>query len=243
MIHVERWFSWLQAERRAEHGSTLVLAAIVITCLSWPAELHAGHSRVDSESQPAWTLAAGPVTGGVSFDQDLANFRWDTRPAAQWGVHALLHRRRFAAGMRLWRARTTQSSGIPGESQAPNVNLTGVELLGSIRAFRYGGLELWGISHAGRLHLGYDPDQQTFDVGGIAEPIAVDYAPISEWEFGLGIELRKEFMSRVAVALQGERTTFALDTAHRRGNEIVQARDRFYSWNLRLQVSWLWRLS
>ncbi len=239
MIDVEKWLRRRQAQRHAG----ILLAAVAASCLLWPAESSAGHNRVNAASGVPWTVALGPVTGGLGFDQDLANFRWDTRPAAQWGVHASLYRGRFAAGTRLWRAQTTQASGIPDESQAPHVNLTGVELLGSVRAFQYAGLELWGNAHAGRLHLGYDPDSQTFDVAGLPDPITVEYAPISEWSFGYGVEVRKEFMSRVAFALQGERSSFALDTAHRRGNEIIQARERFYSWNLRLQISWLLRLS
>ena len=98
---------------------------------------------------------------------------------------------------------------------------------------------MWGLASVGRLHMSYEPDQLTFDVGGITEPITVDYTPISEWDFGYGLELRTVLMNQLAIALQAERSTFALDTAHRRGDEIVESRERFYSWSLRLQLAWL----
>ena len=43
----------------------------------------------------------------------------------------------------------------------------------------------------------------------------------------------------VALALQIGRTSFSLDTSHRRGGEIVEQRQSFHSWSLGLQVSWL----
>ena len=41
-----------------------------------------------------------------------------------------------------------------------------------------------------------------------------------------------------ALALSAEASTFALDTAHRRGDEIVYQRDRFWNWSARLAVTW-----
>jgi hypothetical protein len=199
-----------------------------------------GAARAEGELTTVhdWRLAVGPVAGVVVFDPSLADYRWDTRPAAQSGAQMTLYRRRAAVGLRLWRAQTTQGTGIPGATQSPRVNLTGVEVLGQVRVARYDGFEMWGSAYGGNLRLSYDPDRLAFDAGG-PDPITVDYRPISEWDAGAGIEMRRELTQRLALALQAEQSTFALDTTHRRGSEIVQSRERFYTWSLRLQVSWL----
>jgi len=184
-------------------------------------------------------LAIGAIIGGIAFDPSLDDYRWDVSPAMQSGAQATLYWKRLAAGARLWRAHTTQASGIPGETQAPRVNLTGVEFTAGARALSIRGVELWGSAYAGRLLLGYDPDQLTFDSGGIGEPITVAYQPIDEWDVGAGIALRREIARQMSLALETTATSFALDTAHRRGSEIVEARERFYTWNLRFEVAWL----
>jgi len=195
----------------------------------------------DDETRAAGStrLAIGAIIGGLAFDPGLDDYRWDVSPTMQSGAQATLYWKWLAAGARVWRAHTTQASGIPGESQAPRVNLTGIELTAGARALSIRGVELWGSAHAGRLLLGYDPDQLTFDSGGIGEPITVAYQPIDEWDVGAGIELRREIARQMSLALETTVTSFALDTAHRRGNEIVEARERFYAWNLRFEVAWL----
>jgi hypothetical protein len=184
-------------------------------------------------------LAIGTIAGAYGFDTGLDDYRWDTRPALQWGAQATIHRGRLAGGVRMWRTQTTQSSGIPGETRAPKVNLTAVEMLAQVRLASYWRLELWGAAHGGRIHMGYDPDRLTFNPGGTGIPITVDYKSISEWDFGAGIEVRSEITNGMALSLHAEQSSFTLDTAHRSGTEIVQSRERFYSWQVRLQVSWL----
>ena len=177
--------------------------------------------------------------GGVMVDRDLENYRWETKPARLTGVEMTLSRGRFAAGARLWGSHTSQASGIPGETQAPRVNLTGLGAVARVRALKLNVVELWGTGYAGRLHFGYEPDRLTFDPGGVAEPVTVEYAPISEWEFGYGAQVRTELVRQLAVAVEVGRSAFALDTAHRRGDEIVQSREWFHSWTIQLQISWL----
>lgn len=200
-------------------------------------------TRVAADNDDAvhapWRLAIGPAIGGMAVDPDMENYRWDVSPALQSGAQAIVYRNRFAAGARVWRSHTTQASGIPGESQAPRVNLTGIEVVGRARIASYRGTALWGSAQAGRLLLGYDPDQLTFQAGGAGAPVTVAYEPISEWSFGAGLGVRREIVRQMALALDVERSSFALDTAHRKGNEIVESRERFYSWHVRLEVEWL----
>lgn len=216
--------------------------AAVVCCsilFAAPATFAGSASPDPGEGRGGWRLAAGVFAGGLMVDKELENYRWDTRPSALTGVEVTLLRGRFAAGARLWGSHTTQASGIPGESQAPRVNLTGVGVLGRVRVLKLNVVELWGSGYAGRLHLGYDPDRLSFDPGGPAEPITVVYDPISEWEFAYGAQLRGEPTRQLGLAIEAVRSAFALDTAHRRGDEIVQSREWFHSWSIQLSVSWL----
>lgn len=184
-------------------------------------------------------LGVGPALGAYFFDPALANYQWDTRPALQSGVQATLYWHRLAAGARLTLAHTTQATGIPGAGASPRVNLTGISMIGEGRIVTCRGLSLWGTARAGQILLGYDPDRMTFDTGGPSGSITVDFAPISEWDYGLGLEVRGALTRQLALALQAESTTFALDTAHRRGSEIVESRERFFRWEVGLHLSWL----
>lgn len=216
--------------------------AIAIICLALlnAAAVHAGESATKpDEGRGSWRLAVGVFAGGIMVDRKLEDYRWDTRPAGVTGVEMTVLRGRLAAGARLWGSRTTQASGIPGETQAPSVNLTGIGAVGRVRVLKVNVVELWGTGYAGRLHLGYDPDRLTFDPGGLTEPVTVVYAPISEWEFGYGARLRSEPMKQLALAIEAGHSAFALDTAHRRGDEIIQSREWFHGWTIQLQISWL----
>lgn len=193
---------------------------------------------VDDAVTPTWQLGVGPMIGGLTFDPNLDNYRWDIGPTLQTGAQAMLYRGRLATGARAWFTRTTQASGIPGETEAPRVNVTAIEWVGGGRVASYRGVELWGAVHGGRLFLTYDPDQMTFDPG-VGEPITVAFDSISEWDYGFGAEIRGALTAQLALALQAEVSSFSLDTAHRSGDEIVESRERFDQWSLRLQLAWL----
>ncbi|MCI0451628.1 MAG: hypothetical protein L0Z51_04445 [Candidatus Latescibacteria bacterium] len=188
-----------------------------------------------------WRIGVGAMLGGISLDSHLDDYRWDVTPTLQTGAQATVYHGRFATGARLWLAHTTQAIGIPGQTQAPRVNLTGLEWIGQGRMVSYRGVEVWGTVHGGRLFLAYDPDEMTFDPGAGA-PITVAFDSISEWDYGFGIEIRGDLTAQLALALQAEHTSFSLDTAHRNGDEIVEARERFDQWSLRVQAAWLWNL-
>jgi hypothetical protein len=213
----------------------LVPAVAILILVFTPA----ARAQSDTGTEHAqWSMAIGPTIGGLLLDPHLNDYRWDTSPTLQSGAQATVFHGRFGLGARASFARTSQQSGIPGETTAPDVNLTGLALAGQVRALTVRGIGLWGTAYGGRLHLGYHPDRLTFEPGGPTQPVTVAYDPVSAWDFGLGIEIRGDLTRQMALALQAERSSFSLDTAHRRGDEIVEARERFYSWGLRLQVSW-----
>jgi hypothetical protein len=215
---------------RPHAGTALMLLASIAA----PARAQSGGD--DVAARPAWRVSVAPTVGALVFDADLANYRWDTGVAWQPGLRAALHRSSFAAGVHAAWSATSQATGIPGESTVPDVHLTEVELVLEAQVARVRGVELWASGHGGRLYLGYDPDHLTVDMGGLSEPITVDYEPITEWCYGFGIEFRYAVARQLALGLQLEQTGFQLDTAHRSGNEIVESRERFMNWSLSLAV-------
>lgn len=218
-------------------GATRLGAGAIAVCVS----LHFATTAHAGDGATPWRIGVGPMIGGLAFDPTLDNYRWDVSPSLQTGAQAMLYHGRFATGARGWVSSTTQASGIPGETQAPHVRLAGVEWVGEGRIVSYRGVQLWGAVHGGRLFLTYDPDQLTFDAG-VGTPITVAFDSISEWDYGFGLEIRGDLTAQLALALQAEHTSFSLDTAHRNGDEIVESRERFDQWSLRLQASWLWTL-
>lgn len=222
-------------------ASNIWRTTLTVVALVTAGAAQASEGLLIPQQMPAvrWNLDAGPIVGALALDGHLADYNWDTRPAFQAGVQAVVRHGRLGGGLKVWRAQTTQSTGIPGETTTPRVNLTAVEIVGEARVARIRALEVWGSMHTGTLHLGFDPDELTVDLGGGGGPVTVQYNAISEWDFGVGMALRTVLTRQLALALQAEGTTFALDTAHRRGNQIVEGRERFYTWSLRLQASWM----
>ncbi len=191
------------------------------------------------DQRNGWNLAVGPSVGVQVFDDNLANYRWDTKPAVVTGLQVTLYRGWLAGGIRMGRSHTRQVTGIPGETRAPQVNKTDVVFTGHVRALEYRIFELWGSISGGGMFLGYDPDRMTFEIGGIADPVTVSYEAVSTWQYGLGTGLRSKITRHAALSLEVERSTFSLDTAHRRGDEIVYARQSFSNWQFSVGVSWL----
>lgn len=223
---------WFRGGRSRSCGATVL-------CLILCVVLSAVDADAGDAEDTGWQIGIGPIAGALAFDPGLENYRWDIHPALQSGFQAAIYRGRFAGGARLWRTQTTQASGIPGEDQSPRVSMTAIDATAQFRAANVAGVELWGVAHTGILHLGYNPDRLSFDTGGTSGQITVEYKPITEWEFGGGVEIRRELTHYMALAVQADTSTFALDTAHRRGSEIVEARERFVSWSVRFQLSWL----
>ncbi len=191
-----------------------------------------------ARANTSWQFDVGYEAGSVGYDQDLNNYRWDTTPTWRWGAHALVRHGWLATGLRLRRSATTQASGIPGETRSPDVNITSAQWVSQFRGFAWLGFEFWGSGHVGRVHMGYNPDRMEFDVGA-GEPVVVNFDPVDEWEFGYGINVRRQVTGDIGLALGAERTSFALDTAHRAGDEIIEQRERFDSWDVSLSLSWL----
>jgi len=186
-----------------------------------------------------WWLATGLGAGAVNPDQSLANYRWDTSPAALYAFQATAGRGRFAAGLRFSRWATTQATGLTQTDPDPLVRLNTFELVGQFRLAEVAGFQFWASALAGRIGLSYEPDQVTIATGVPGEEITVQYQSLGERNLGLGLELKREIGGRMTAALQAERSSFHLDTSHRRGAEIISEREEFINWSFRLLVSWV----
>jgi hypothetical protein len=192
------------------------------------------HAQSDATPPAAWRVSIAPTFGAIALDSHLADYRWDTSVSTQAGLRAALHHERYAAVVRTSWSATEQSTGIPGETSAPRVHLTQVDLALEARVATLAHIELWGSGHGGRMFLGYEPEQLTVDAGGT--PVTVSFDPITEWCYGFGIGFRRDVARHLALGLQLDQTGFRLDTAHRNGNEIVESRESFSNWSLSLEL-------
>lgn len=175
------------------------------------------------------------LTGSTQFDTGLADYQWDTTPRLGWGLTGRVGRGRFATGLELWRAGTTQAIGDLGA--APEVHATSLELVGEVRLVEYRALRLWVRGHGGWLRLGYHPDQVTIQPPGPVSPIAVGLDPVDTWTGGGGLAVRRPFGDHWSVGLGLDARRFTIDTAHRAGSQIVYARETFGDWSARCEVA------
>jgi hypothetical protein len=182
------------------------------------------------------SVHVGPFAGTLALDSHLADYRWDTRARAVWGAAGRAEGGPFGAGLRVWRASTRQSTGIPGEDVAPEVKLTATELIGEARLASLAGFRLIGMGSVGRLHLGYSPDRLLID-DGAGGSIDVAFDPITEWTGGVGLGVRRTVPLGLEASLAVEHGWFRLDTAHRDGSEIVEDRETFGSWTGRVELT------
>lgn len=189
--------------------------------------------------EDGWRLDLGAGVGAWLLDTDLDDYRWQTTPSTVVEGHASLLRDRWAFGLDLRTTATVQQTGLPGVSQAPDVDLNMFEAHGAFRALEFFGMELWGRAHAGRMFVRYQPDRLSFDNPTGGAPIEVEFSPIDEWIAGAGLSLRREFAGRFALSGQAMHSVFALDTAHRRNDEIVRERETFQNWSFGIGASWL----
>ena len=183
----------------------------------------------------AW-FSLGLLTGTTQFDAGLADYQWNVTPRMGWGARALVGRGRFATGLRLWRASSTQAIGDLG--RAPDVHATSWELVGEGRLAEVLGTQVLATAGAGRLRLGYDPDRITIQPPGPVSPIVVDLAPVETWIGGGGLALRRVVAPAWTVGLGLDARVFTIDTAHRAGDSIVYTRESFGDWSARCELAW-----
>jgi hypothetical protein len=175
------------------------------------------------------TVGIEPFAGAVALDAHLGDYEWETSPQAVWGAALRADFARFAAGLRFRSAGTAQRAAWPGEEHSLDVSLRSLEGFGTVRLASVAGVGLSAGGHVGRLRLGWSPDRLAIGEAG-SEPLSIAFDPIMESLAGAGLEARRALPSGFELALTVDRTWFRLDTAHRRGDEIVEARETFGNW-------------
>lgn len=192
---------------------------------------------------PVWAkpprIAVGVTGGYVQPDASLSDYRWDASGRASWGLEAVAGLGRLDTGLRYLSWRSRQGTGIPGFPESPAVRVSRLEFLVRVQALSGAGFRLLGTGALGRVHLGYSPDRLRIDTG--SGPVEVAFPPVDDWSGALGMAVERDLGRRWNAGAEIERSLFALDTAHRSGDEIVEDRTTFASWNLRVRLSWMLR--
>lgn len=215
--------------RRAQRAGRLTVALAVAAATAGPP------AAARAEAAGRW-LSIGALTGTVRPDPAFADYHWDVSPAPAWGAQARLGWRALSAGVRTWRAGTTQSLGVDGTVD-PRVTTAAWEATAAGRIAHLGRSELLAVGGVGRLHAGYNPDRVEVPAAGGA--VAVEFEAIEEWTATAGVGLRRPLGGPWAATLEVDHRWYGMDTAHRAGGEIVTGRRGFGDWSARVELAWV----
>ncbi len=191
-----------------------------------------------SEPARAGVMAIGvePFAGAVSLDPHLADYQWDAGTHPVWGLGLRADGPFLAAGARFWSTGATQDASLPGDILELDVGLRAAEAFGEVRIASVAGFRLGAAARGGVLRIAWSPDR--LDVTGSGpDPVVVAFDPVHETIWGAGLAIRRGLPAGLDVAVGIDRSWFRLDTAHRRGAEIVNDRETFASWMTTLAVS------
>jgi hypothetical protein len=189
-----------------------------------------------ANAQPV-ELSVSPRAGQLWLDPALRDFRWDTTGQSRWGVEFATRRGTWSAALSVDRSRTTQSTGIPGELQVPRVKWTQLSL--NLRRHRSVGsrLDLHAGVQAGRVFLGWDPEQLTVSAPGVAFPLTIDFEALQSWHYGPQLGLSWNALRAMSLTGQVEYSRFSLDTAFQSGGSVVEETRSFGAWQWSLGLS------
>ncbi len=212
-------------------AAAALLAAGLVLAFPAPAGAAAAAAR---------SISLGLLAGSAQPVGAMADYQWDVRPHAAWGVQVLAGSGLLAAGARYWRGGTTQGLGGLAGAADPAVRTGSLELLARARVVRWRNVDLAATASGGRLAMTWHPEQLTVDTGG--SPVTVDFVPLHEWIAGGGIAVTVPVGRGWTWGVEIERRLFALDTAHRDGNTVSFERTTFGDWNVRAALArgWNW---
>lgn len=220
------------------HVWNLVCAATALTTLLAAAPTRAAGEPSGGAGESGWWLSAAALMGSTQPDAKLADYQWRTSPSAGWGAQVMAGRGRASAGVRVWSSETRQSIDVPGASvNSASVNEMTYEAVIAARVYSVAGVVVEPSLSAGRLHLGYHPDQVAIPTGGGSGATMVQLGPIDEWQWGGGIVMARPFAGAWSAGLGVDRRFYSLDTAHRNGTVIQTGREAFGDWSVRFHIS------
>ena len=181
-------------------------------------------------------FGAGLLAGSTLVDSRFASFQWDVQPRASFGGEVMAGRGPWVSGLRLWRAKSTQSVGPPGQ-ESSDVAITTLDFFAQRRVASFLGADLFTTASAGGMWLGYQPDQVTITPSG-SPPLVVDLEPIHEWTAGAGLAVRRPWSGPWSTSFAVDYQVFGLTTSHMNGSEVETNRESFGEWSARLGLAW-----
>ena len=173
--------------------------------------------------------------GGVTLpDPSLDDYQWQISPHGSWGGEALVGRGAWAAGVRAWTTATQQEVGAPGAPATTRVSTTSWEAVARSTVATVRAVSVSVGASVGRVQLAYAPDHITIATAG--GPLEVAFAPVTDWVGGAGVGFQRPLGARWRAGLQLEHRIFALDTARRSGDQIIEERSTFGDWSARIAL-------
>lgn len=184
-----------------------------------------------------WSFGVGSEAGARHLDTHLADYRWDTGPLSVYGLDAVARNGRWSLRAGLTLSGTEQATGLPGVTTVPAVGLTEFALHGAATVLTIGSLGVDVGLGIGRLHLDWDPGRLEVDVDGT--PVVVDFDAIERWNTALALDLGWDLSSTLRAGVRARASRFTLETAHRRGDSIVEDTESFVSLDATVFVRFL----
>lgn len=190
------------------------------------------------EANAAPKLSVDGFASATVLDPSLDEFRWSLATHPGWALQARTGLGGSRVGVRISRTGTTQSTGLPDEALEPEVALTSLQAIVQHRLIPLAGVDVLAHVGVGLLHVSWDPDEATYDVQGLSEPVTVFYEATDDWTFSAGAVLERTVLPRLSVALELDHTWFLMDVSRRDGDLVEITREGFGNWNARAGLSW-----
>ena len=184
------------------------------------------------------SLSLGLLAGVAKPDDAMADHQFEITPQPAWGARVRSALGPADLGLRVWSSPNTQRLGLSG-LEDPQTRTTTWDIAGRLRVARFLGQALHATASVGRLALTYQPSSLSIPVGGGAPPVMVALDPVHEWVTGAGLAFERGIGRQWAVDVELEHRWFGLDTAHSAGGSLVESRERFGTWDVRVGWNWI----
>ncbi len=182
-------------------------------------------------------LSLGVLGGWSKPAASMADYQFEITPRPALGARVRAGLGPADLGVRVWSAPNTQSLGLAGVED-PSTRTTTWDLTSRMRVADVLGQRLSATASAGRLALTYDPARLSIPVGG-GPDVVVALAPIHEWVAGAGFAIERGVGEQWSVDLEVEHRWFGLDTARSVAGSLVESRERFGTWDVRVGWNWI----
>lgn len=184
------------------------------------------------------SLSLGLLAGAAKPDDAMALHQFEIAPQPAWGARVRAAWGPADLGVRVWSSPNTQTLGLSGVED-PQTRTTTWDLAGRVRVARFLGQSMHATASIGRMALTYQPTSLSIPVGGGEPPVMVALDPLHEWVTGAGLAFERGIGRHWAVDLELEHRWFGLDTAHGAGGSLVESRERFGTWDVRVGWNWI----